>query len=125
MSKVKAIFSSLNECNTKKIFNGDCRSLIVARFGIVMLDDGDFNDVSCVQNISYNLISVYQITHSCEGKTLEFSPDQDEIKDLKCPKDVITIGIVDNIIRLYKFDKFGSSYFSSIFIAKRHDLSNI
>jgi hypothetical protein len=35
MAKDKSIFSSLNECNTKKIFVGDDRSLSVVRSGIV------------------------------------------------------------------------------------------
>jgi hypothetical protein len=35
MAKDKAIFSTLDECNTKKIFVGDSRSLSVVRFGTV------------------------------------------------------------------------------------------
>jgi hypothetical protein len=72
MAKDKDIFSSLNGCNTKKIFVGDDRSLSVVGSGIVQVDNGHFNDVLCVPSLSFNLLSVYQITHSCEGKTIEF-----------------------------------------------------
>jgi hypothetical protein len=60
---------------------------------------------------------VYQITHLGEGKTIEFSPHQVVIKDLKYLKHVLTTRIVDDITRLYKFDSFGSSYFPSVFVA--------
>jgi hypothetical protein len=117
MAKDKAIFSALNECNTKKIFVGDDRSLSVVGSGIVQVDNGHFNDVLCVPSLSCNLLSIYQITHSGEGKTIEFSPHQVVIKDLKDPKHVLATGIVDDIIRLYKFDNFGSLVFSSVFVS--------
>jgi hypothetical protein len=123
MDKDKAIFSALNECNTKKIFVGDDRSLSVVGSGIVQVENGHFNDVLCVPNLSCNLLSVYQITHSGEGKTVEFSPHQVVIKDLKDPKHVLATGIADDITRLYKFDNFGSSSSSSVFVAHSDDLS--
>jgi hypothetical protein len=123
MAKDKAIFSTLNECNTKKIFVGDDRSLSVIGSGKVQVHNGHFNDVLCVPSLSCNLLSVYQITHSSEGKTVKFSPHQVVIKDLKYPKHVLATGIVDDIIRLYKFDNFGSSSFSSFLVAHSDDLS--
>jgi hypothetical protein len=111
MAKDKAIFSSLNECNTKKIFVGDDSSLSVVGSGTVQVENGHFNDVLCVPNRSCNLLSVYQITHSGEGKTVEFSPHQVVIKDLKDFKHVLATGIADDITRLYKFENFGSSDF--------------
>jgi hypothetical protein len=116
MAKDKAIFSALNECYTKKIFVGDDRYLSV-------VENGHFNDVLCVPNLSCNLLSVYQITHSGEGKTVEFSPHQVVIKDLK--EHVLATGIVDDITRLYKFENFGSLAFSSIFVSYSDDLSKI
>ena len=74
---------------------------------------------------SCNLLSVYQITHLGEGKTVEFSPLQVVIKDLKDPKHVVATGIVDDITRVYKFDNFGSSSFSSFFVAHSDDLSKL
>jgi hypothetical protein len=125
MAKDKAIFSSLNECNTKKIFVGDDRSLSVVGSGTVQVDNGHFNDVLCVPSLSCNLLSVYQITHSSEGKTVDFSPHQVVIKDLKDPKHVLATGIADDITRLYKFDNFGSSTFSSVFVAHSDDLRKL
>jgi hypothetical protein len=125
MAKDKAIFSALNECNTKKIFVGDDRSLSVVGSGTVQVDNGHFNDVLCVPILSCNLLSVYQITHSSEGKTVEFSPHQVVIKDLKDPKHFLATRIVDDITRLYKFDNFGSSAFSSFFVAHSNDLSKL
>jgi hypothetical protein len=125
MAKDKAIFSTLNECNTNKIFVGDDRSLSVVGSGTIQVDNGHFNDVLCVPSLSCNLLSVYQITHSGEGKTIKFSPHQFVIKDLKDPKHVLATGIADDITRLYKFDKFGSSSFSLVFISHSYDLSKI
>ena len=59
---------------------------------------------------------MYQITHSGEGKTVEFSPHQVVIKDLKYPKHVIATGIVDDITKSYKFNNFGSSSFPSFLL---------
>jgi hypothetical protein len=74
MAKEKTLFFVLNECNTKKILVGDDRSLSVIGSGTIQVDNGHFNDVLCVPNISCNLLSIYHITHSGEGKTVEFSP---------------------------------------------------
>jgi hypothetical protein len=76
-------FSFFNECNTKKVFVSDDISLSVAGSRIVQLDYGNCNDVLYVPSLSYNIISVYQITHSSEGKIVDFSPHQVVIKALK------------------------------------------
>jgi hypothetical protein len=125
MAKDRDIFSSLNECNTKKIYVGDARSLSVEGSGTIQVENDHFNDVLCVPSLSCNLLSIYQITHSGEGKIIEFSPHQVVIKDLKDPKHVLATGIVDDITRLYKFDNFGSSSFSSVFVAHTDDLSKL
>jgi hypothetical protein len=125
MAKDRDIFSTLNECNTKKIFVGDDISLSVEGSGIVQVDNGHFNEVLCVPSLSCNLLLVYQITHSGEGKTVEFSPHQVVIKNLKDLKNVLATRIVDNITRLYKFDNFGSLSFSSVFVAHSDDLRKI
>ena len=67
------VFSTLNECNTKKIFLCDDGSLSVVGSRTIQINNGRFNVVLCVPSLSYNLLSVYQITHSSEGKTIEFS----------------------------------------------------
>jgi hypothetical protein len=125
MAKDRAIFSTLNECNTKQIFFGDDRSLGVEGSGTVPVENGHFNILLCVPSISCNLLSVYQITHSGEGKTVEFSPHQVVIKDLKDPKHVLATEIADDITRLYKFENFGSSSFSLVFVSHSDDLSKL
>jgi hypothetical protein len=125
MAKDKDIFFTLNECNTKKIFVGDDRSLSVEGSGTIQVENGHFKDVLCVPSLSCNLLLVYQITHLGEGKTVECSPHQVVIKELKYPKHVLATGIANDITKLYKFDNFGSSYFSSFFVAHRDDLSKL
>jgi hypothetical protein len=56
MANDKAMFSSLNECNTKKIFVGDDRSLIFVGTGTIQVDNVSFNDVLCVPSLSYNFL---------------------------------------------------------------------
>ena len=68
------------------------------------------------------LLSVYQINHSDEGKIVTFTPHQVVIKDFKNTQNFIATGIVDDITRLYIFNNFGSSPFSSIFIAHSDDM---
>jgi hypothetical protein len=115
MAKDKAIFFSLNECITKKIFFGEDKYLSVVGYGTVQVDNGHFNDVLFFPSISCNLLLVYQINHSGEGKTIEFSPHPVVIKDLKYPKHILATGLVDYITRLYKLENFGSSSFPSVF----------
>jgi hypothetical protein len=47
MAKDRDIFSTLNECNTKKTFVGDDRSLSVEGSGTIQVENGHFNDVLC------------------------------------------------------------------------------
>jgi hypothetical protein len=125
MTNNKDIFSSLNECNTKKIFVDDDKSLSVVVYGTFQVENGHFNDALCVPSISCNLLSIYQITQSGEGKIIDISPHQVVIKDLKYPKHVLATGIVGDITKLYKFENFGSSSLSSIFVAHSDDLRKL
>ena len=68
------------------------------------------------------LLSVYQITHSGEGKTVTFTPHQVVIKDFKNPQNVLATGTVNDVNRLYKFNNFWSSPFPSIFVAHSDNL---
>ena len=115
MAKDKAMFSTMHECNTKQIFVGDDRSLSVIGSGTVPVENDHFSDVLCVPKISCNLLSVYQITHSGEGKTVTFTPHQVVIKDFKYPQNVLATRIVDDITRLYKFNNFWVITFSFSF----------
>jgi hypothetical protein len=68
---------------------------------------------------------MYHISHLGEGKTIEFSPHQVAIKDLRDPKHVHATRIAYHITRLYKFDNFGSSCFPSVFVAHSDELRKI
>src|SRR5713226_2831825 len=125
MAKDQAIFCTIHECNTKQIFVDDDSSLSVVGSRTVPVENGHFSDVLCVPKISCNLLSVYQITHSGEGKTVMFTPDQVVIKDFKNPQNVLATGTVDDITRLYKFNNFGSSPFPSVFVAHSDNLSKL
>ena len=81
MAKDQDIFYTMHECNTIQIIVGDDRCLSVVGSGTVPVENGHFSDVLCVPKISCNLLSVYQITHSSEGKTVIFIPHQVGIKD--------------------------------------------
>ena len=100
MTKYQDMFSTMHECNTKKIFVGDDRSLSVVGPRIVPVENGHFRDVLCVPKISCNFLSVYQITHLGEDKTIMFTPNQVVIKYFKYPKHVLPTEIVDGINRL-------------------------
>jgi hypothetical protein len=121
MGKDKTVFSTLNDCNTINIVVCDNRSLSVEGCGTVHLNNGQINDVLCVPNLSYNLLSMYQITHSGEGKSILFTPHQVVIQDLKDPQHIVATGSVDDITKLYKFDNFGSSSLPSVFVSHSDD----
>jgi len=70
MAKDKDIFFSLNEYITKNIFFGEYKYLSVVGYGTVQVDNVHFNDVLFFPNISFNLLLVYQINHSGQGKTI-------------------------------------------------------
>lgn len=125
MARDKAIFLAFNDFNTKNINDGDDISLSVVAFGIVHLDNGQFKDVVRVPTLSCNILLVYQITHLGEGKTVDFSPHQFVIKDLKGPRHVLATIIIDDIIRLYKFDNFGPSSLPLVFVAHNDEVRNL
>ena len=57
---------------------------------------------------------------------MTFTPHQVAvIKDFKNPQNVLANGVVDDITRLYKFNKFGSSHFPSVFVAHSDNLSKL
>ena len=53
------------------------------------------------QEFPENLLSVYQITHSSEGKTVTFTLQEVVIKDFKNPQNVLATGTIDDITRCY------------------------
>lgn len=125
MDKDKSVFSTLKDCNTKNIFVGDDRYLSVEGYGTIHLNNDKMKDVLCIPNLSYNLLLVYQITHSSEGKSVLFTPHQVAIRDLKGTQHIVVTGSVDDITRLYKFDNVGSSSIPSVFVYHSDEVSRL
>jgi hypothetical protein len=94
MDKDKAVFSTLNDCNTKFFFVGEDRFLSVEGYRKVHLNNGQIKDVLCVLNLSCNFLSVYRITHSSEGKSVLFTPHQVVIRDLKYPQHIVLLEVL-------------------------------
>ena len=96
----------------------------VLGFGIVQLDNGCINYVLLVLDISGNILSIYHIFHSGNGKIVEFSPNDIIIQELQNLDIVVASVKVDHTSQLYKFDSFESSLGSS-FIAHADALSKL
>ena len=84
---------------TRNIYVGDDISVSVVGSRIIHLDNCQFKDVLCVPTLSYNFLSMYQINHSGEGKTIKFTPNQVVIKDLNDPIYALATRIIDDITR--------------------------
>ena len=117
------MFLDLNNYNTKNIFVANDRSLSFVGSRLVHLNNGQFKDVLCVPNLSCNLLLMYQITHLGEGKSVFLTPYQVVIRDQKYPRNVLAIGSINDITRLYKFDNFGSSSLPSVFVTRSDKVS--
>ena len=65
------------------------------------------------------------MTHSGEGKIVEFSPHVVVIKDLRDPRHILAIGIVYDYTRFYKFENFGPSCLPSIFFAHNDEVRKL
>jgi hypothetical protein len=75
MAAKKESFSSIKECIGPSILMGDDTLVEVCGKGTVSLEGGYFDNVLHVPSLSMNLLSIYQITHSCSGRKVEFYPD--------------------------------------------------
>jgi hypothetical protein len=91
----------------------------------MQLDDGCINDVLLVPDISTNLLSIYQICHSGDGKKVDFSPNDVVIENYRIQTDIVVAsGRVDHSSQLYMFSCFEPSSGSS-FIAHVDSLSRL
>ena len=70
------------------------------------IQDGTFNDVLYIPSLSANLLSVYHISHSGSGKTVEFTLDLLFIRD-SMTRGIVAIGTIDLSTYLYSFSHFG------------------
>ena len=75
MGSSKEDFYSMKQSKVPHIFMGDDRKMEVERKGNVEMENGEFQDVLYVPNLSSNLLSIYQITHLGDGHRVEFLLD--------------------------------------------------
>jgi hypothetical protein len=73
--------------------------------GRIELTNGSFENVLHVPKISINLLSVYQLTNSSNGKKVVFTPNSVDIYDMQTNSKVAT-SEVNHQSRLYTFSVF-------------------
>ena len=69
------------------------------------MENGEFQNVIYVPNLSSNLLSIYQIIHLGDGHRVEFLPDSVQVHCLKENSLVVVRKVNDNK-RLYSFSHF-------------------
>jgi len=121
MTHSHELLTSTSKCSISHIAVGDSTQMDVCGFGIVQLYKGCINDVLFVPNISTNILSIYQICHSGNGKKIDFSPNDVIIRELQNTYIIVASGIVDHSSRLYRFSSFDTSFGSS-FLAHANSL---
>lgn len=105
MGSTKEQFSSLEPFKVPHIYIGDDTQVEVEGKGSVDMDDGTFENVLYVPNLSTNLLSIYQITLYGNGKKVEFTPDSVVVKELDDDA-LVAVGQVNDNSRLYSFSHF-------------------
>jgi hypothetical protein len=105
MENTKDILSSITTCSGPPILMGDDSPIEVTGKGRVEPDHGSFQNVLHIPQLSENLLSVYQITHSSSCKKVEFTPDFVSIFN-KQNNSKVVVGEVNHKSRLYTFTKF-------------------
>lgn len=75
MTHCHELLPSTSNSSILEIAVGDSKQLNVLGSGTIQLDNGCFNNVLLVPDISANLLSIYHICHSREGKMVLFSPN--------------------------------------------------
>jgi hypothetical protein len=105
MGSSKEDFTSLNQSKVPHIFVGDNTKMEVGGKGNVEMEDGEFQNVLYVPNLSSNLLSIYQITHLRDGHRVEFLPDSVKVHSLK-DNSLVAVGKVNDHKRLYSFSHF-------------------
>ena len=89
---------------TQKVYISDSNHLSVLGYGDVNVPNSTFEDVFHVQGIPINLLSIF---HACQ-KVYKFEswPDKYKLKDIKHCFKIVSSGLVDHKVGLYKFIGF-------------------
>jgi hypothetical protein len=105
METTKDILSSLTTCMGPPILMGDDTLMEVIGQGRVELQHVSFKNLLHVMKISVNILSIYQITHTCTGKSVKFTPYSVTIYGMH-DNSKIVVGKVNHQSQLYTFSKF-------------------
>ena len=73
--------------------------------GNVEMENGEFQNVLYLPNLSSNLLSIYQISHLKDGHIVEFLPGSVQLHSLK-DNSLAIVGKVNDDKRLYSFSHF-------------------
>lgn len=76
MTSCQDLLPSTSPSYISQIVVGDSTQLQVLGSGTVQMTLGCINNVLLIPEISANLLFIYQICHSGNGKTVEFSPNE-------------------------------------------------
>ncbi|GLJ54744.1 hypothetical protein SUGI_1175930 [Cryptomeria japonica] len=87
------------------IYIGDDTQVEVEGKGLVSMDDGTFENVLYVPNLTTNLPSIYQNTYYDNGKKFEFTPDSIVVKELDNDA-LVVVGQANHNSRFYSFSHF-------------------
>ena len=102
MASSKESFSSLYAYSGPPIIMGDNSLVAATRQGRVQFKDGSFVNVLHIPRLYVNLLSVYQMTHTCSGRKVEFTPDSVSIYDMQTNLKIAS-GKVNDQSHLYTF----------------------
>jgi hypothetical protein len=105
MASLEGVYSSFYACKGPPILMGDNSSIEVTGKGRIELTNESFKNVLHAPNISFNLLSVYQMKNSSTRKKVIFTPNSMYIYDMQTNSRVAT-GEVNHQSRLYTFSKF-------------------
>jgi hypothetical protein len=105
MDASKAVYSYLDACKGPPIMMGDNSSVEVTGKGRIELTNISFENVLHVPKLSFNLLSVYQMTNSSTRKRVIFTKNAMDIYNMQTNSKVST-SEVNHQSRLYTFFEF-------------------
>ena len=124
MGSSKGDFSSLKQSQVLHIFMGDDTKMEVEGKGHMEMENGEFRDVLYIQNLSSNLLSIYQITHLGDGHKVEFLPNSVMVYNLR-DDSLVAMGKVNDEKRFYSFSHFVPKSPSQAFLTHSNSQSTL
>ena len=73
--------------------------------GTIKLEHGMLKNILYVPSLVANLLSVYQMTHTCSPKKVVFDPDLVEISNISTGK-LMVKGVANHACKAYEFSHF-------------------